>query len=224
MRGCETVFLTSHTKHFVIPFLTKKFMRKITVLFLLLIAGIVKGQDKPEYGNNMISFTPMMVISNDVMDDDSDIGVGVNYERILNNGLIGIKLPVSFSLRNPGFYYFMPTIKLYPTRQGVVRYAVGPQFYIAAGKVKHTSTESYWNGNQYIYNETTHSDNHTQLGFMINNSFNLTIAKNLYMGMDLGIGVRYFDSEKEDEKNHNNFETDVVSPNVQFSFSMGYRF
>lgn len=44
------------------------------------------------------------------------------------------------------------------------------------------------------------------------------------MGMDLGIGVRYYDSEKENEKDHNNFETDVVSPNVQFSFSMGYRF
>lgn len=75
-------------------------MRKITVIFLLFIAGLAKGQDKPEYGNNMISFTPMMIISNDVMDDDSDIGVGFNYERILNNGLIGIKLPFNFSLRN----------------------------------------------------------------------------------------------------------------------------
>lgn len=199
-------------------------MKRLTLFILLAIAGAAKGQDKPEYGNNIITFTPMMAISNDAMDNESDIGVGFNYERILNISLIGIKVPFSFSLRNPGFFYFMPTIKLYPTHQGVVRYAVGPQFYIASGKAKHTYSQSYWDGYQYTYQDTSYSESHTQLGFMINNSLNLTIAKNLYMGMDLGIGVRYFDSNKENRHKYNSFETDVVSPNVQFSFTMGYRF
>lgn len=200
------------------------FKRNIILATLLVFTVSVKAQDKPEYGNNIITFTPMMAITNDPMDNGSDIGVGFNYERILNNSLIGIKLPVTFSLRSPGFFYFMPTIKLYPTHQGVVRYAVGPQFYIATGKVKHTITQYYWDGYQSFYQDSSYNENHTQLGFMINNSINLTIAKNLYMGMDISLGVRYYDSNTEDKNAINSFETDAVSPNVQFSFTMGYRF
>jgi hypothetical protein len=198
-------------------------MRTTFFAVLLLCTGFLHAQEKPSLGQNLITITPMMIMSNESMDDDTDVGVGINYERILNDGLIGIKLPFNFSLRNPGFYYFMPTVKLYPTRQGVVRYAVGPQFYVATGTIKHKVSNYYWDGNNYIYNETQYHENHTQLGFMINNSLNVTISRNLYIGMELALGIRYYDSFDED-KNDNSFSNEPVSPNVQFSFSMGYRF
>ena len=200
-------------------------MRTILASLLLLTSTRLMAQDKPELGNNIFTITPMTIISNEPMDNNTDVAVGINYERIVSDGLIGIQLPVNLSLRNPGFFYFMPAIKLYPTRQGVVRYAVGPQFYFAGGQIEHSRTESVWNGNQYIYTRYKHSDNHTQLGFMINNSLNVTIAKTLYLGMDLGIGISYFDSAIEDEENDNDsFDTTPVSPSVKFSFAMGYRF
>lgn len=198
-------------------------MKTFLLASALFLSTSTFAQDKPELGNNIFSLTPMAIIGNESMDNNTDVAVGLNYERIVNEGLVSIKIPVNISLRNSGFFYIMPTIKLYPTRQGVVRYAVGPQFYIASGQINHHDYNTVWNGNQYITVNNKYSDNHTQLGFMINNSLNVSIAKTLYIGMELGLGIKYYDSNEENEY-ENSFDTTPVEPNVQFSFAMGYRF
>jgi hypothetical protein len=205
-------------------------MKKLSVFLLFIVAGFYAGaqstpKEKPELGNNIVTMTPMQIISNEAMNDGTDIGLGLAYERILSNGLISVKLPVVLSIRNPGFFYFMPSIKLYPTHQGVVRYAVGPQFYVASGNIKHRNYHSYWNGNQYISEDISYTDSRTQLGFLINNTLNITISKSIYIGMELGLGVNYFDSKENDNRNnYNTMYSDGIQPRAQFNFNMGYRF
>jgi hypothetical protein len=181
----------------------------------------------PEYGKNIITFSPIQLVESDLLNDNrSDVCLNIAYEHIFWSGHLGIKLPVIFSLKNP-FFYVMPTLKLYPTKQGVVRYAVGPQFFFGTGTVKYHQYYNYY-GNGY-YQNVTISETRTQFGFMINNSVNFTIIKNIYLGMDLGLGINYYDSMKD---NNNDYYYNSYYPNndnpfnpiVQFNFSMGYRF
>ena len=178
-----------------------------------------------EFGKNIITVSPIQLVESDLFyNSNNDVCINLAYEHIFLREYVGIKLPVSVSLKNQ-FFYFMPTLKLYPAKQGVVRYAVGPQFFFGTGKIKY----AYYNYNNYPYPETIFSERRTQFGFMINNSVNFTVTKNMYLDMDLGIGINYYDNWKDnDEYVNNGFYIHggdtPFDPAVQFNFSMGYRF
>lgn len=147
-----------------------------------------KEKKKDSYGKNIISFTPIqMMVANE--DESPDPTIGISYERILDNEIISVRVPFYASLQKP-YYYILPTIKLYPGRQGVAKYAVGPQFLIGFGEDSYTKYMS--TGSGYYYQTVTYQ--RKQFGFLINNSLNITVAKNFYLGLDGGFGVIYSDN------------------------------
>lgn len=202
---------------------------------------------KLDLGKNIISFTPMQILLTNMNQTNPEVAVGLSYERIFNNEKIGLKLPLSFKLNteNDNYYngnvnnfnngpyiYFMPTIKLYPLGQGAVKYAVGPQLLFAYGQ------DSYYTE---LYNSTTNqyytkliTGDRSQFGFLINNSVNFTVVRNLYIGLDAGIGLVYYDNMPQASSNYyysgsyypNNTyrRNNNVSPSFQLNFNMGFRF
>lgn len=179
-----------------------------------------------DLGHNIISFAPIQMILSDVNQDSPDLAVGFSYERITDNGMIGIKLPFSFSLMDKGYYYFMPTIKLYPFKQGNVRFSIGPQFLIGYGQVTYDKWVNDPLTSSFSIVKTT--DYRTQFGFLINNAVNFTFSKNLYVGVDGALGLKYFDNLTEAQQNnyYNNLYSNKgqVSPSFQLNFNMGIRF
>jgi hypothetical protein len=179
-----------------------------------------------DLGKNILTFSPVQILLTDVDQEEPDLAVAFAYERILDNELIGLKLPVSFSLVN-NYFYIMPTLKLYPKRQGTVKYAVGPQLLIGAGDASYR---------EYIYNQQTgitiyKSTDITrkQFGFLLNNSVNFTLVKSLYMGIDASLGIIYYDNLPNDINNSFGFyptynNNSNINPAFQLNFSMGYRF
>lgn len=175
-------------------------------------------------GKNIIAFQPMSIAINSVMNDDEpNVAVGFSYERIFNNEYISVKLPVNFTITKPGIY-LMPVIKLYPKKQGIVKYAVGPQFLISYVEDYVPNYLMVVGGRRY--------ETRRQFGFALNNSLNFTISKNLYVGMDASLGLLYYDSfndqAKKNNNNNNYYSGDPYDTNLNqsfnFGFSMGCRF
>lgn len=212
-------------------------MKKVLLLFML-ISNITKAQTTNQQfknshnrkagnevlGKNIISFTPFgLTMSSE--QQMPDMNISLSYEHISNNGYIGLKLPVAASLYNP-YFYVMPTVKLYPAKQGNARYAIGPQLLIATGKVKVPSLMNAVTGEYELV-----SKRKTQFGFLLNNSFNFTIARHMYAGIDLSLGVIYFDSAPNAVFNSNNRyyntanqNSNNIRPCTNIGFNMGYRF
>ena len=180
-----------------------------------------------DFGKNILSFSPLQVVAADI-EESPDVALTASYERILDNELIGIKLPVSFSLNN-NYIYFMPTLKLYPARQGVAKYAVGPQFLIGFGDGSYQ--ERVYNPSTGITSAKTTEVSRKQFGFLINNSVNFSIAKSLYIGLDAGLGIIYYDNLPDDTYNYYGSsgltpfdDNSNINPAFQIGFSMGFRF
>jgi len=181
------------------------------------------------YGDNFLRLVPLRVL------DIGGVGFGAEYERLFGeNKMIGVILPFSMLFEetsqnwNPGgssdnlhynvYYYFCPGLKIYPFGQRKVTYAVGPSLMAGWGSGK----EWRWvntdpNGNGY-YTEV--DKNKLSLGMIVMNYVNFQITKNFCLGIDAGLGIRYYDREKTD------FYTDNegFSPTGQFSLTLGYRF
>ncbi len=190
---------------------------------LLMLAGFAASAqdagDKPALGNNIVTVAPIQIFG-------QDFGVNVAYERILMDGYLGIRVPLAFSINNP-YGYIAPTFKFYPSRQGIVRYAIGPQIYMGVGQ--HYKNETYYdNQGNYITVNGKYSD--TRFGFMVNNSLNTTIAGKVYMGIELAVGINYYSEfDRNINKNYNSsngniWDSNEIIPIGQFAFNIGYRF
>ncbi len=195
--------------------------------FSLLFVSAQSTNTASALGRNIIGLSPIQFMVMDHLDSEpgSDVGVNVSYERISANEYFGFKLPVSFSLRNP-YYYFMPALKIYPFKQGPVKFAFGPQFYFGTGEIDYDLIRYNYNVNQ----DTVITKDRTQIGFLINTSVNFTILQNFYLGIEAGLGINYFDDNADDSDlylddsyfyNRNKSE---FYPALQLNFAMGYRF
>lgn len=145
----------------------------------------VKNMD---LGHNIISFTPMGFYANtSPYNSTFNPYIGIQYERIFNSGLLSVAMPINFSIDNLRGVFASPTIKLYPKKQGIAKYAIGPQFII-----------NYFEDEFESYNPTfgyfNQIETRRQFGFGINNSLNFTISKHFYIGMDATVGILYYDS------------------------------
>ncbi len=166
-----------------------------------------------DLGKNIIAFSPVNVAMNSIMNDgQGNVAVGISYERIFDNEMLSFKLPVNFTIQRPGIF-LMPTIKLYPKKQGVVKYAVGPQFLIS-----YVDESPYY----YLYSSMSPKDpivTRRQFGFALNNSLNFTISKHLYAGMEASLGILYYDSFND---RANAMGGDVVGLNLNQCFNAGF--
>lgn len=181
------------------------------------------------YGNNILALAPIFI------NTDGGPGFGAHYERVIDRrGIASLQLPFAFSLvrdddpnaYNPNtgrynrvyrpFYHLYPGLKIYPTgSQGVIRYSIGAAVDIGFGE-KYIS--------QGVYNPTTglysngYVDDVFKTGIMINNGLNIMPTKHLYIGMEVGLGFYYFNTEND----YNSY--DSGAPAAQFNFKVGYRF
>lgn len=207
-------------------------MKKLTLLLLISFIsfhafskiGDNRDTRKNELGKNIISFSPMHFIISNIEDESPDLAVGFAYERIFNNDIFAFRLPASFSIREK-YTYLMPTLKVYPTHQGQVRYSVGPQFLIGFGK--NTFSRTIYDQGQYI--NITETINRKQLGFLINNGLNFTLAKHVYVGLDAGLGIKYYDNLPAQYNYYSSGLTPFSSSSsntsiiFQINFNMGVR-
>lgn len=187
---------------------------KKPILFLLafvFVSGFVHAQkaNDTKYGNNIISFMPFAAITL------NSVGIGASYEGFVND-YVGIRVPVLAAI-NQSYFSSGIELKLYPTKHnGPVKYAIAPMIIFGTGDER--------NGNEkydpvtltYSY-ETTQR---TRFGFLLNNTFNFTIMKKFYVGIDGGFGINYFDQEVF----ANGKSEESTSFLAQIHFSTGYRF
>ncbi|MBK7761805.1 MAG: hypothetical protein IPI46_00340 [Bacteroidetes bacterium] len=176
-----------------------------------------------EMGQNIIGIRLMGILVRDWR-DRVDTAVAISYERILGSGRFSIRTPLEIGLHSKSFF-ISPTLKMYAGRQGVVRYAIGPQLTLGAGMHNHWIEDPKLG---YVAKQVRR----TQVGLMLNQSVNITIAKQFYVGVDLGLGAMVYNSIKNDN------DAAVlgvilfgpigflgfVSPSVQGGLSLGYRF
>ena len=212
-------------------------MKQIMIMLVVLLAGVsaqAQGyhtesnasgskSSNTSFGKNILSFSPVQLIVTNANQDVPDVGVSLAYERIFNNKMMSFKLPVSFSLNNH-YTYIMPMLKLYPAKQGVVKYAVGPQLLIGMGDGTYHSYSQDSNGVSHFQTNTIKRH---QLGFLVNNSINFTLAKAFYIGLDASLGIIYVDNMPRDTFYYTGVmptTNNAISPAFQMNFCMGYRF
>lgn len=130
--------------------------------------------------------------------DFFNLGIGLAYERIFQNGTQSIRLPLFFSLRDTigslsdrlGFRTFETGLDylFYPTGQGRLKYAVGPSFRYGNFRILQ---------NQFIIDPITGAGyiinterNTSTFAFGINNFITLMASNNLYFSGNINLGVR----------------------------------
>ena len=165
------------------------------------------------YGKNIITFNPLHAIA------DNHVGVGIGYERIVNNYL-GIKIPIMKSI-NSNYTNVSIEAKLYPARNNrAVTYAIAPTLSFGTG-------DQVWRENVYnpwtsYYVDSLVRSPRTHFGFLLNQTLNITVMKQLYIGMDGGLGINYID-DKFDRWNQTRRTTGVTLA-AQFHMALGFRF
>lgn len=182
---------------------------------------------RPElnYGPNTLSIAPIQFT------DISVRSVGIYYERALRpNGIVALRLPVVLNfptqLNNRGydgiFTTLYPGINFYPKGyDGPVRYAIGPSLALGIGQRRFTG---------YGYDPITQQtqfynvqDDVFYYGLMVNNSLNINAGEHLYMGVELGLGMKYSDEVSGYNQQYGYYynESPILA---NFNFRIGYRF
>ena len=181
-----------------------------------------------KYPKNILSIAPLQ------MANEGPAGIGLHYERVLDKkSMFSFYLPAAVIFYNSNQYnyisnssenktrafcYFYPGIKVYPTGSNRrVSYGVGPSIALGFGNKRF---ETGYNGTNYTYEDKSVFKS----GLLLNNSLNIQPTKNLYIGLELGLGFTYYNSENNNNGYYNSgvFDSDV--PLVQFNFAIGYRF
>ncbi|MES2629058.1 MAG: hypothetical protein V4616_08835 [Bacteroidota bacterium] len=131
------------------------------------------------YGFNVISFDFLSILFNEV---------GFSYERILNSGFIGIKVPLIIGMNStantsvrqyPNVFQSGIDLNLYPAGQGRARYFIGPAFRFGQ------------NENRYYDYYTTDSRNtYSTIAFQVNNGVMFQPAKHFNISLLFGVGLR----------------------------------
>lgn len=182
------------------------------VLLISHFGSIAKEKEsKQKLGNNILSFHPLHLVA------DNHVGVGVSYERIINP-YVGLKVPIMKSI-NSNYTNISIEAKLYPAKNiRSFAYAIAPSIMFGTG-------DQVWNDDTYYpggYNTNTIKRPRTHFGFLLNQTLNFTIAKQMYIGLDGGIGINYFDDKYKDWSS--NLKSKGVTFAAQFHMALGFRF
>lgn len=169
------------------------------------------GVKETNLGNNILAYNFFALAYKNI---------GFSYERILPNGNIGIKVPLSFSLGDFESYtergHVFQTgldINIYPLGQGELKYFLGPS--LRFGEMISNNDGSYYDtqSGQYITEEPLES---SYVGFMFNNGVLWQPTDNFSLSSNAGIGLRGFESEE--------FNQGVSEVFFYMEASVGYRF
>ena len=154
-----------------------------------------------EFSKNLITYHLFdLVLSNFTM----------SYERILNNGKIGIQIPVSFGYATHtnvsndfviNKFYSGLYLNFYPTGQGKVRYFLGPGIRVGSGHDNHDNK----NNSDSFYGK-----------LLINNGVIFSPIQQLSLAAVLSLGIRYFPEAGQ--------YNEEVKTTAAFSFNLSYRF
>ncbi len=163
---------------------------------------------KKDFGKNILAFNPVHLIASDF------VGVGFSYERLVNNYL-GLKIPVMIAMNN-NYYNIGIEAKLYPTKNtGAVKYAIAPAIMLGIGENKY-QTYNYV-GSSSVPIDVVEKASH--FGFLLNQTLNVTITRQFFIGIDGGLGINYFDEKANTDNANSN-----LSFLAQLHIGMGYRF
>lgn len=144
----------------------------------------------------------------------------LGYERLTEDGLIGVKLSVNYSLgeitqaellkyrRNfiSGF-----DLNFYPTGQGRMKYFAGPSFRAGTVTEETKTYDEFAEFKGYEYNKLNY------LGVFFNNGFVIQTTPKLYMGVQGAIGIGLFQTS-------NNVSSRFAEIDGFVALNMGYRF
>lgn len=174
------------------------------------VAQIKKKKEEKTY-KHLLAFHPLHANADDF------IGVGFSYERTVTNNF-GIKIPMMVSLNQP-YVNLGVSAKFYPRKSASdpVAYAIAPTFYVGKGE-DHNRNYS-WDPITGVETLTITKTPRTQIGFLLNHSLNVYVANQVYLGLDGGIGINYYDNKAI----RNNTNTNL-SFAAQFHMAIGYRF
>lgn len=186
------------------------------------------------YGKNILAFSPIH------MTNTSVTGFGLSYERVLDrNYHFSFNLPVAYAFRNESRYdgytsnanasvfWLYPGLKFYPSGSDhIVTYAVGPTFAFGMGQEPRYSSV-YQNG---VYTNKYEDQDIFVVGLQATNYLNIQASPRIYIGLQLGFGIRYYTNAKEDHANNyfyydsKYYSKNTTIPISDFSFRVGYRF
>lgn len=161
------------------------------------------------YGKNILAFHPVHMITRDF------VGVGFSYER-MTNPYMGLKIPVMVAINN-NYVNIGLEAKLYPTKNtGAVKYAIAPTLMMGIGDNVYTDWQ--WMNGNYVKVTINEPSNH--FGFLLNQTLNITITRQFYVGLEGGFGINYFDEVARNSIDNNS----NLSAVAQMHVGMGYRF
>lgn len=192
-----------------------------------------------EYGKNTVALAPIWLTNTGA------VGLGFSYERFIDKkNIFSIILPVAYSFnsgntftyyssgenRNSTMLWAYPGAKFYvgSKSEGRVSYAVGISAVIGSGRIRE---------DVYVYNSQTMTQEYVTLenkitlgGAMLNNSVNIQPSKNIYLGIEFGVGIPYAVNESinYNQMVQNGYYADIPystdMPLLKFNFKVGYRF
>lgn len=182
-------------------------------------------------GNNIIRIAPVSVV-------DDAAGISLGIERLLGKKKkIGIHLPghllfhrevvtgiVSQSSTYSNYLYLTPGIKYYPKGQKRLSYAIGPNFVF--GYNNNSTTEISRNDIQVIGVDDI-SVSRYRMGAVISNYVNFQLSKVVSLGLDGGVGIKFFDRiyyKREGVYNANVSYENKADLLGQFSVHLAFRF
>ena len=172
----------------------------------------VKPDLTKDFAKNLISYHLFDLVFGDF---------AFSYERILSNGQVGIKIPVSFGydyysdvfeFRN--VFYSGITVNFYPTGQGKWRYFVGPQVRVGVGQ-ENDYVYYYDENGYYLYDEQVENQG-IYTKFFVDNGVMFTPVRNFSISAIGSIGIRYFPESAYNE--------DVIRTDGAFALNISYRF
>ena len=140
----------------------------------------------------------------------------ISYERILNSGKLGLRIPVSFGYDFDDWnfnhiFYSGAGINFYPTGQGKWRYFMGPQLQMGIGQ-EEDWTVYYDNEGNFWYEEYTENEGFF-MRFLVDNGVMFMPVKNFSISAIGSIGIRYFPEAP--------YEDDVMRTDGHFAINLG---
>lgn len=178
-----------------------------------------------ESGTHIIRLSPINLTTERY---NSEIGIGISYEYLLNKKLslifpLSIDWETGFNEPFDLYYlYFMPGLKYYPTGQGKIKYAIGANMVL--NYFKRERNNSGWG--DYMFSPPLKKEAF-RFGILANNYINFQITDRMSFGFVGGIGVNYYSFGKKGKiysgemKSFHNFPLALTA---RLAFNLGYRF
>lgn len=144
----------------------------------------------------------------------------LQYERILNNPVFGVKASVNigvadFDLDVLAYRRKFTTgadFNIYPTGQGKVRYFIGPAFRVGALQ------EDFQNSFASL------TIDYSYYSFLLSNGFHIHVKESFYMNFQAALGIGFFNARNKDQLQALQLDDNFAEPDGILAFNAGWRF